>query len=120
MTCSTKREAREKAKKIVNGWALGLAATAWIPGSHYVMAAGDYALVEQLGSVFDVSVNKTEAAQIFTLIAVPLVGSKVAHSILDFIPVLGWGVKSVVAAGATKAAGEALIKYFYNCSKLPP
>ena len=40
-------------------------------------------------------------------------------SILDFIPVVGWGVKSAVAAGVTKAVGEALISYFDDCSPLP-
>ncbi|TAD97795.1 MAG: hypothetical protein EAZ96_24810 [Oscillatoriales cyanobacterium] len=48
----------------------------------------------------------------------PLIGSKVAHSVLDFVPVFGWAAKSVVAAGVTKAVGEALISYFNDCSNL--
>ncbi|TAH22388.1 MAG: hypothetical protein EAZ09_10570 [Oscillatoriales cyanobacterium] len=48
----------------------------------------------------------------------PLIGSKIAHSVLDFVPVFGWAAKSVVAAGVTKAVGEALISYFNDCSNL--
>ncbi len=119
MAAPTKREAREQARKAVNGWAAGLAATAWIPGSHYVMLAGDVAFVQQIGSIYDVSVTEAGAGQIFATVAAPLIGSKVAHSVLDFIPVAGWVAKSVVAAGVTKAVGEALVKYFEDCSKLP-
>jgi uncharacterized protein (DUF697 family) len=51
-------------------------------------------------------------AAIFTTIAAPLIGSKIAHSVLDFVPVLGWAAKSVVAATVTKGVGKALIVTF--------
>lgn len=56
---------------------------------------------------------------VFTTIAAPLIGSKLAHSVLDFVPVFGWAAKSAIAAGVTKAVGEALITYFDDCSDLP-
>jgi Uncharacterized protein/domain associated with GTPases len=118
MVAYSKSEARRQASSAINKWALGFAAIAWVPGSHYAMGAGDIAMIRQVGAIFDVSVSET-AAEIFTIVAAPLLGSKVAHSILDFIPVVGWGVKSAVAAGVTKAVGEGLIGYFNSCSRLP-
>lgn len=119
MAASNKRQAREQARSAINKWALGFASVAWIPGSHYVMTGGDVTMVIQVGSIFGVDIDKTTAATTFTTVAAPLIGSKIAHSILDFIPVFGWTAKSVVAAGVTKAVGEALIAYFNDCSDLP-
>ncbi len=119
MAASNKKEAREKAKEAINGWSLGFASVAWIPGSHYVMAAGDFTLVLQVGSIYGVELDKQQAAQIFTSVAAPLIGSKIAHSILDFIPILGWAIKSGVAFGVTKLVGEALIAHFEDVSPLP-
>jgi uncharacterized protein (DUF697 family) len=119
MAASNKRQAREQARAAINKWALGFAGVAWIPGSHYVMAGGDVTMVIQVGSIFAVDMDKTTAGAVFTTIAAPLIGSKIAHSILDFVPVVGWAAKSAVAAGVTKAVGEALIEYFNGCSNLP-
>lgn len=119
MAAYNKRQAKEEARSAINKWAIGFAAVAWIPGSHYVMTGGDLTMVIQVGSIYGVDLDRTEAAAIFTTIAAPLIGSKVAHSLLDFVPVVGWGIKSAVAAGVTKAVGEALISYFHDCSMLP-
>lgn len=119
MAASNKRQARDQARSAINKWALGFASVAWIPGSHYVMTGGDVAMVIQVASIFDVDMDKTEAGAVFTTVAAPLIGSKIAHSVLDFVPVFGWTVKSVVAAGVTKAVGETLIAYFNDCSNLP-
>ena len=119
MAASNKRQAKEKARSAINRWAFGFASVAWIPGSHYVMTGGDVTMVIQVGSIYGVDLDKTQAASIFTTIAAPLIGSKLAHSLLDFIPVLGWTAKSAVAAGVTKGVGEALITYFHDCSNLP-
>ncbi len=119
MAAYNKSQARSQARSRINQWAAGFAAVAWIPGAHYAMGAGDIAMVRQVGSIFGVHTNETQAGEIFTIVAAPLIGSKVAHSILDFVPVIGWGVKSAVAAGVTKGVGEALIGYFNDCSPLP-
>lgn len=119
MAALNKREAKEKAQVAVNSWAVGFASVAWIPGSHYVMGAGDIAMVVQVGSIFGVDLDRTGAGALFTSVAAPLIGSKIAHSILDFIPGIGWVAKSVVALGVTKGVGEALIAYFKDCSTLP-
>ena len=114
-----RQEAKKSAKKIINKWSIGFASVAWIPGSHYVMAAGDLALVMQVGSVFGVELDRTAAATVFTSVAAPLIGSFIANSVLDFIPILGWIAKSGVSYGVTKAVGGALIAYFNDCSPLP-
>lgn len=119
MAASTKSQAREQARSAVNKWSLGFAAVAWIPGSHYVMTGGDVTMVLQVGAIFDVDLDRTQAGAVFATIAAPVIGSKIAHSVLDFVPVFGWAAKSVVAAGVTKGVGEALISYFNDCSNLP-
>ncbi len=119
MAAYSKSEARSQARSRINQWAAGFAAVAWIPGAHYAMTAGDVTMVMQVGSIFDVHLDKIAAGQIFATVAAPLFGSKIAHSILDFVPVVGWAAKSVVAAGVTKSVGEALIGYFNDCSPLP-
>jgi uncharacterized protein (DUF697 family) len=119
MPALNKREAETKARSAINKWAIGFASVAWIPGSHYVMTAGDLTMIIQIGSIYDVDLDKTSAAAVFATVAAPLIGSKIAHSILDFIPIIGWGIKSVIAGAVTKGVGEALIKYFHDCSPLP-
>jgi len=119
MAAENKKVAQEVARTAINKWALGFAAVAWIPGSHYVMTAGDVAMVVQVGAIYGVDIDRTGAGALFTTVAAPLIGSKIAHSILDFIPIIGWAAKSVVAAAVTKGVGEALIKYFHDCSLLP-
>jgi uncharacterized protein (DUF697 family) len=119
MAASNKRQAKEQARSATTKWALGFASVAWIPGSHYAMTGGDLAMVVQVGSIYDVHLDKAQAAAIFTTIAAPLIGSKIAHSVLDFVPVIGWAAKSAVAAAVTKGVGEALIVYFHDCSNLP-
>ncbi len=76
-------------------------------------------MVVQIGSIFAVDLDKSQAGAVFATVAAPLIGSKIAHSVLDFVPVLGWAAKSAVAAGVTKTVGEALIHYFNGCSDLP-
>lgn len=119
MAAINKREANRQARSAVNKWAIGLASTAWIPGSHYVMLAGDVTFVVQIGSIYGVDLDRASAGALFTTVAAPLIGSKLAHSLLDFIPVIGWGAKSVVAGVVTKSVGEAMIRYFEDCSMLP-
>ena len=119
MSARNKREAEELANTAINKWAAGFAAVAWIPGSHYLMTAGDLTMVVQVGSIYHVDLDRTAAGSIFTSVAAPMIGSKIAHTVLDFFPVFGWIVKSAVALGVTKVVGTALIQYFRDCSPLP-
>lgn len=119
MAAPSKREAREQARNAVNKWSIGFASVAWIPGSHYVSTAADIAMVVQIGEFYGVDLDSTSASALFATVAAPLVASKLAHTILDFIPVLGWVGKSAVAAAVTKAVGAALINYFEERSSLP-
>lgn len=119
MAACNKRQAKEQARSATTKWALGFASVAWIPGSHYLMTGGDVTMVMQVGSIYDVDLDRSTAGAVFTTIAAPLIGSKIAHSVLDFVPVFGWAAKSVIAAGVTKAVGEAVIGYFHDCSNLP-
>ena len=62
MPASNKREARIQATDAINKWALGLASTAWIPGSHYVMMAGDLTFVVQVGTIYGCLLYTSDAA----------------------------------------------------------
>ncbi|MDB4948960.1 MAG: hypothetical protein JWM27_1609 [Gemmatimonadetes bacterium] len=119
MAAASKGIAREQARALINKWAIGFASVAWIPGSHLVMSVGDLTMVMQVGSIYGVELDKTKAGALFATVAAPLIGSKIAHTILDFVPIVGWGAKSVVAAGVTKSVGAALMRYFDDCSPLP-
>ena len=119
MSAENKREAEKKARAAVKKWAIGFASVAWIPGSHIALTAGDLAMVIQLGTIYAVDLDRATAGAVFATVAAPFVGSKVAETVLDFIPVLGWAAKVGVAASVTKGLGEALIHYFHDCSPLP-
>lgn len=119
MAANNKRQAQELASSAISEWAIGFASVAWIPGSHYLMGAGDLAMVTQVGWIYQVDLNTNKAGKIFTSVAAPLIGSKVAPSVLDFIPVFGWAAKSAVALGVTIAVSQTLIHYFRDCSPLP-
>ncbi|MCU0391626.1 MAG: hypothetical protein MUE81_10960 [Thermoflexibacter sp.] len=119
MAAKNKREAKEKANEAVNAWSVGLAATAWIPGSGYVMTAGDIMMVIQVGKIYDVDMDETAAATVLTGIAAPLVGRTVAYGLLDCIPIAGWIVKSAVSVGVSITVGKTVIAYFEDCSPLP-
>jgi uncharacterized protein (DUF697 family) len=119
MAAPNRRQAREQANKAINSWAIGFASVAWIPGSHYVMSAGDLTMVIQVGSIYGVDLDRTTAGAVFTTVAAPLIGSKIAHSILDFVPIVGWAAKSGVAYSVTKVVGKAMVEYFEGCTGLP-
>lgn len=119
MAASNKSEAREMARDIINAWSIGSFSVAWIPGSNYAIGSGDLSMTIKVGSLFGIELDRAQAAQVFTSVAAPLINSNTAHSILDFIPILGWAVKPVVAFGATERVGIALINYFNNRSNLP-
>jgi len=119
MTAQNRKEAQKQARSVVNKWALGLATIAWIPGSQYVTTGGDVAMVIKVAAIYGIELDKAGAGVVFTTVAAPLIASKAANSALDFVPVVGWAAKSAVAAGVTKAVGEALIAYFEEESSLP-
>ena len=119
MAADSKSEARREARSVVNQWAVKFAAIAWIPGSHYAMSGADTIMVTELALLFDVDMDKATLAGVFTSVAAPLIGSKLAHTALDLVPGVGWVAKSAVAAGVTKKIGDGLIDYFDDHSPLP-
>lgn len=106
MAALNKRAATIQARSAINKWALGFASVAWVPGSHYVMAAGDLATVQQVRSIFGVTLDDTAAASVFTLVAVPLIGSKIAHTVFDFIPVIRMGSQISSSRRGYKSCGR--------------
>jgi uncharacterized protein (DUF697 family) len=119
MAAKNKREARIAARNAVNAWSIGLSTLAVIPGSGYVMTAGDVAMVVQIAKIYGVDIETAGAATLLTTFAAPLVGRTVAYGILDFIPFAGWIAKGVVSFGVSKVLGETIIAHFEDCSLLP-
>lgn len=110
---TTLHEAEENARSIVNIWTGGAAAVSWVPGSTLVLGTADWAMINKVANAFGVKEYNKEAV-VATVAA--CTGGKWAAEALSFIPVAGWAVKAVIASGMTKALGEAVIRYFRNCS----
>ena len=119
MTAPNNKIAKKEARSVINKWAMGFAGIAWLPGSQLALSGGDVLMVIQVGKIYGFDLDKTEALGILTSIAATITGRTIVHSLLDFVPVIGWGAKPVVAASVTKAVGKALIAYFEERSNLP-
>lgn len=110
------REAENEARTIVNEWSTAAAAMGWVPGSQFILAGADLKMIHSVAKVFEV--EHYNATQITATIGASIGGKAVAHTLLDFIPVAGWIVKSVTAAGVTKTVGEFVIEYFKERTSL--
>ena len=118
MPASSKTEARSKSLRVVHVWAVIFAMIAWIPLSHFALVAGDVLLVYQIGSIFGIHFTASRAGSAFAVILAPLVGSLVAHSLMDASCAL-IVAKPFVALLVTEGIGYLLIWHFEHCSPLP-
>lgn len=111
---TTLAEAEKKARQRVNAWTAGATAIGWVPGSMFVLAAGDVKLCREVAECF--GVEHWSAESVTAAIGASVTGKVIAGEALSLIPGFGWAVKSVVAGGITKSVGEAIIKYFRSQS----
>jgi hypothetical protein len=116
MDVRTQREAEDKARALVNKWALAAGAVSWVPGSSFALGAADYAMIRAVAQTFNVTSYSAEA--VVGIMAAAGTG-KFALETLSFIPVAGWAVKAALSGGIMKGMGEAVIKYFRERSPLP-
>lgn len=105
-----------EARRIVNGWSVAAAAVGWVPGSMLLLAAADVKLVNDVARAFNVKSYGLE--EVASAMGASVTGKIIAGELLTFIPIVGWAIKSSVAASVTKAMGETLIKYFRTRSAL--
>jgi uncharacterized protein (DUF697 family) len=109
----TFEEATDNARSLVNKWTAGAAAVSWVPGSTLVLGFADYAMIRAVAEAYGVDTYDKEA--VVGVITAASSG-KLAVELLSFIPVFGWIAKAGIAAGITKAVGEAVINYFQERS----
>jgi uncharacterized protein (DUF697 family) len=102
--------AEAQARDIVNGYTAGAASIGWCPGSCAVLTPIQANMVADIAACF--GVHSYSAQAVLTVISTNLTGHVAADVLLSMIPGIGWAIKSGVAAGITKAAGEIIIEYF--------
>lgn len=112
----TKLMAMQDASDIVNKYVAGAAAVGWIPGSTFILSPGDLAMISQVASCFNVTSYAVE--EVAGAVLAETTGRFVSDFLLSLIPIAGWIVKAGVAAGITKALGEATIHYMWARSPL--
>jgi uncharacterized protein (DUF697 family) len=113
---TTRAEAEQQARVLINKWVTGATALSWIPGSSLVLSAADAAMISQVGRLF--GVTNFEMTTIFG--AAGTTGlAKTAVVALEFFPGPGWLLKAMIAGGATKVLGETILRYFRDRSPLP-
>jgi hypothetical protein len=114
----TKSGARTRAKKIVDQWTVGLAATGWLPGAGIFSAATDQVMIRQVAECFGVAAGPEAKSHIAALVGSGLVGGA-SEAAFAFIPGVGWLVKGILLTAKARLIGEATIKYFESKSTLP-
>ncbi|GGA47845.1 hypothetical protein [Okeania sp. KiyG1] len=120
MAACCKQVATREARSAITKWAIGFGVVDLLPLAHLVMDKGAISLVIEVGSIFDVYLDRTEAKEIIeTVMPDYLNGHKVAHGILDLIPGVGWKAKSIVGMISTLEFGDIVIDYFNDYSDLP-
>jgi uncharacterized protein (DUF697 family) len=72
-------------------------------------------MVKSVASTFGIDDHDAEA--VLAACAGSVVG-KTASEALSIIPIFGWAIKAAVAAGTTKAIGEAVINHYRDISPL--
>lgn len=117
---TTKVEAESKAREIVGKWVTGAALTGWLPGSSFVLGAGDMLMIRQVGEVFGVPALSDEAITAhFGGLFASILGGTIATELVGLVPVLGWVAKSAVLAGKAQLIGDGVITKFKEISPLP-
>lgn len=85
--------------------ASGIAGVSPIPGTDVVpISAAQIGMVVNLGKIFGKDITLDTAKTIISATAATLIG----RNLVKCIPVIGWGISAVVAAGLTEAIGWAI------------
>jgi uncharacterized protein (DUF697 family) len=118
---TTRLEAEKMARSRVDTWSAGAAGISWIPGSTLALGVADMAVVSDVARYFEVTDWNREALAVS--LGASIAGKKIAGIALEAfamgVPVIGHGIKALVAGALTKAVGEAMISHFRKLSPLP-
>jgi uncharacterized protein (DUF697 family) len=89
-----------------------ISAAVFIPGVDFpVLTINQLRLVLRICAAYGLEIDNQRAPEIIATVATGLGARALARELLDFVPVAGWLLKGALAYSATKALGEATIKY---------
>ena len=89
-----------------------IGAAVFIPGVDFpVLTANQLRLVLRICAAHGLEVDKERAPEIVATIAAGLGARAIARELLGAVPVVGWLLKGALAYAATKALGEATVRY---------
>jgi uncharacterized protein (DUF697 family) len=89
-----------------------IGAAVFIPGVDFpVLTANQLRLVLRICASYGLEIDKERAPEIVATIATGLGARAIARELVGAVPVAGWLLKGALAYAATKALGEATIKY---------
>jgi uncharacterized protein (DUF697 family) len=116
---ATKAEAERRARTIVDRWAKAALFTGWIPGAAIALGGADMLMIRQVGEAFGIPAFDEDALKAHLGGVLGSITGAVTAEALNFIPVIGWAVKSVTLHVKADALGKAVIDYFRQRSPLP-
>jgi uncharacterized protein (DUF697 family) len=89
-----------------------IGAAVFIPGVDFpVLTANQLRLVLRICAAYGLPVDRERAPEIVATIATGLGARAVARELVGVVPFAGWMIKGALAYAATKALGEATIRY---------
>ncbi len=90
-----------------------LAAAIFIPGADMpVLTLNQLRLVLRIANAYGVEVGQERLPEVLAVVGGGFAFRALAHQALNVIPVAGWAVQAGIAYAATRAIGEAAIRYF--------
>ncbi len=107
---------RDAARKVVHKYAAAGTAFAAIPipiATSIGLTALETHLIYWIGRIYDDAPNHAETMMIGSGLEVGSIGLKtVVRQLVGLVPVVGWGIKAVVAGAAIEGIGHAVIHHF--------
>jgi uncharacterized protein (DUF697 family) len=89
-----------------------IGAAVFIPGVDFpVLSANQLRLVLRLCAVYGLEIDRERAPEIVATIVTGLGARALARELVGAVPVAGWLIKGALAYAATKALGEATVRY---------
>lgn len=98
-----------------------LAAAIFIPGADMpVLTLNQLRLILRIASAHGVEVGQERLPEVLAVVGGGFAFRAVAQQALNFVPVAGWAIQAGIAYGATKAIGEAAVRYFAAIAERRP
>jgi uncharacterized protein (DUF697 family) len=90
-----------------------VSAAVFVPGVDMpLLTLNQIRLVLRIALAYGRPIDRERAIELLGVVGAGFGFRTVARELLDFVPVAGWALKGAVAYAATKALGEAAVRYF--------